>query len=75
MALTGVLPGGLYGGLPELRYIYLDNNLLTGPLPSDWFAHDTLQHLSLSHNNFATYALPSTIALPSLTRLHVHSAP
>ncbi|CAN0927993.1 LRR receptor-like serine/threonine-protein kinase FLS2 [Linum grandiflorum] len=69
--ITGKFPVFLYG-LPKLLYVYLDNNQLSGPIPSDISKLGTqLDVLSIGGNRF-TGAIPASISsLTGLTRLQL----
>lgn len=55
---AGTLPPS-WGFLSKLRYIYMDNNKLSGPLPPAWSGLAALEQLTLA-NNALTGTVPAT---------------
>ncbi|MQM06887.1 hypothetical protein Taro_039720 [Colocasia esculenta] len=53
-ALEGPLPADLATGLPSLQVLDLSHNRLGGRVPSSLFAHQALQQLTLSYNQFTS---------------------
>lgn len=49
--LTGMLPSFLFT-FPLLEDIFLDGNMFSGGLPSEFFSHQSLKRLSLRQNQF-----------------------
>lgn len=52
-ALNGLVPSTSFGSLQSLTYLELDNNQLTGPIPSELGKCRKLALLNLAHNNLS----------------------
>nr|XP_027186274.1 receptor kinase-like protein Xa21 isoform X2 [Cicer arietinum] len=65
--LSGILPSNVCEGLPNLRFLYLFANDLSGRIPTVWRNCKELEDLELSSNNFDKGPLPADIG--NLTKL------
>ncbi|XP_042479867.1 receptor-like protein 9DC3 [Macadamia integrifolia] len=52
-SFSGQIPSIFRGNFPNLEYLWLDNNLLQGPIHSYLFFLPSLRALSLSYNHFS----------------------
>ncbi|KAJ0986381.1 hypothetical protein J5N97_004737 [Dioscorea zingiberensis] len=50
LSISGELPEYI-GGMPNLKFLYLNNNNLTGVIP-DWILNTRKQHIDISYNSF-----------------------
>ncbi|KAJ3094454.1 hypothetical protein HDU97_008041 [Phlyctochytrium planicorne] len=66
MGLEGLLPSSL-GHLERLKVLELDSNLLEGPIPEEWSALRSLEHLVLADNSI-TGQLPPWLGNLSLLK-------
>ena len=70
VGLTGQLPKSFFTAFPELRFVALSNNRLSGPIPEAFGEMTKLQGLSLS-SNLWTGQLPNLDKLVNLKILHL----
>jgi hypothetical protein len=68
--LRGAIDGAAFASMPRLSYLSLQNNRVSGVLPSELFRSTVLQFLRLSNNSFFG-SLPSIITLPALRDFRV----
>lgn len=61
--LQSSIPSGWYSGAPQLEYLYLHNNLLTGTISTEIAAWDQLRRLYLGGNQF-NGTLPQELGSP-----------
>jgi hypothetical protein len=69
-ALTGTLPPALLARESPLRWLYLDDNAMSGPLPS-MPASTQLEQLRVVNNRFDGTIPTSYFALPNIAQLHL----
>lgn len=65
---TGTIPEAIFNGIPNLTYVDLDSNYLSGSIPSTFGGLLTLTSLYLN-SNFLSGTIPSTLGL--LTNLQM----
>ncbi|KAK4713273.1 hypothetical protein R3W88_019180 [Solanum pinnatisectum] len=70
-ALSGVILTDLFTSLHDLRNLYLQNNLFSGPIPDSIFSLTNLVRLNLAHNNFSGSIPESFNNLTSLGTLYL----
>ncbi|KAM1129758.1 hypothetical protein EV1_039092 [Malus domestica] len=73
VALSGIIPSGIFGNLTSLRTLSLRLNALRGPLPSDLSACVTLRNLYLQGNLFSGEIPEFVYSLHDLVRLNLAS--
>jgi len=59
--LLGSLPSNICQGLPNITYIDLSYNGLSGDMPNDWHQCKEMEALILSYNNFSRGPIPGDI--------------
>lgn len=70
-SLSGTLPPEI--GLPKLKVLSLNNNGLSGSLPTQIFASSSLELLSLYNNNFTGTLMDNFDNMANLTALYLDS--
>lgn len=70
VGLTGQLPKSFFTALPELRFVGLSNNKLSGSIPEAFGSMTKLQALMLSNNDWSG-ELPNLDRLVNLEVLHL----